>query len=122
MILDNFLNEVAKALAGSSYVYPAYLTVGTGTTALSTSSTALSGEVGDARRSMTITRSANVVDFSAVRPGSDVNSSSGEYLNELGIFSALTSGTMLSALSIPSLLQTTAYDIEISGSFTVNRQ
>lgn len=121
MILDTFLNENAKAFAGESFVTPAYVAVGTGTTAITSSSTSLSGPVDDARGALTLTRTANVLEFSGLRSGTGVSTSSGEYLNEVGIFSALTSGTMLSAITIPSILQTTTFDIDISGSFTWSR-
>lgn len=121
MILDTFLNENAKAFAGESFVTPAYVAVGTGTAAITSTSTALSGEVGDARGALSLSRTANVIEFSGIRSGTGVNTSSGEYLNEIGIFSAVTSGIMLSAITIPSILQTTTFDIDISGSFTWSR-
>jgi len=121
MILDAFLVENAKAFAGQSFVTPAYITVGTGSTALTTSSTALSGPVDDTRGTLTLTRVNNEVDFSGTRSGAGVSTSAGEYLTELGIFSAVTAGTMLSAISLPSLLHTTTFDITITGSFTWSR-
>lgn len=121
MILDTFLTENAKAFNGESFVTPAYLAVGTGTVAISTTSTALSGPVDDTRSTLTKTRITNVLSFDAVRSGTGVGTAAGEYLNELGIFSAVTAGTMLSAITLPSILQTTSFDIDISGSFTWSR-
>jgi hypothetical protein len=121
MINDNFLTEMAKALAGESYVVPAYLAFGSDVITESTTTTSLSGEFGT-RGSLTDSRSSQTVTFTGLRLGATIATSAGETLNAMSLNSSSTSGSHLSEVLLSSILHTTAYDIEVVWQITTARQ
>lgn len=121
VVLNNMLNEMAQALAGSSYVLPSYLAFGSDTLSISVSDSAITGEIGSRSATTNSTASASVT-FNAIRTGASVASSAGESLNAAYLISASSGGTLLSELTLPSLLHTTNFDIDTDWSFTFQRR
>lgn len=120
MITDYYLNEIAKALQGSTYVYPTYLAFGTTVLTLSTTDSSLVGESGT-RIALSSSRSNSAVTYSGTRLASQVPTSSGIYLNGLGLLSSSTAGTLLTEFVLSSVLHTTSYDIQVDSLVTVGR-
>lgn len=121
-VLNNLLTEAAKAFAGESYDTISHLAFSTdGSFAVSVSDTSLSGEAGT-RVSVTGTRSTATVTFNGIRTGASVSSSAGETLTGAGLLSASSGGTLLSEITLPDLLHTTSYDIEVDWGFTFQRR
>jgi hypothetical protein len=120
MILDTFLNENAKAFNGESFVVPAYLAVATGAVTPLITDTVLTGERGT-RFAISNIRSSNVISSDGIRSGAQILVPAGETLTTLALFSAATGGTILTEASIGSILQTTAFDIEVFSTLTWNR-
>ena len=111
MITDNFLVGVAKAMAGETYVFPAYLTVSTDTSfVMSATVDTISGECG-ARISLGVSRSVREVTFSAVRSGAVA---SGEKLTAVGLFPLSSGGGFAVGSALPSLTHDTSFDIDFS--------
>lgn len=121
-IVDTFLNEQAKAINGESFVVPTHLAVATTVvTAIATTDTDLSGEIGT-REALSGSRVDNVTSLSAVRSGADVqDTANGDEIKSSGIFSAITSGELLSGVVHGGITQTTNFDIEFVYDITVNR-
>lgn len=120
MITDLMLNEMAKGLAGDSFVIPSHFAYSTDTVAITAAMTTISGEV-STRNAAGDVRTLNQVNFSGIRSGTQVTSSAGITLKTLGVFSASTSGTLLSAVTLPSILHTTTFDIDTEVNYTINR-
>jgi tetrahydromethanopterin S-methyltransferase subunit E len=120
MITDVALTELGKALNGESFTVPLYIAVGdTVMTALS-SDTSLPGEY---RRTIaTKVRAGNSVNHNVLITGAAITSSTGKYIYGAGMLSASSGGNLFTDVSVPGLLQTTAFDIEIDWGLTVNRQ
>ena len=122
MINDNFLNEIAKAINSESYVVPSYITFGTSVISAAVTDTVLSGETGT-RISATKTRSNNVITHNALKTGSTITSSTGTVIYSSAMFSALTSGTLMTEIPISAgITHTTAFDIEVDWYVTIDRQ
>lgn len=119
MITNNYLTEIAKAMASESYVVPTYMAFGSTVLTPNAASTSLTGEQ-DARTALTDSRSSNVVTFSGIRTGALVSGSS-DTLNSIAMFSASTGGTMLSENSLASIIHTTAFDVAVDFQITVSR-
>lgn len=120
MITNSFLSEVAKAVAGESFVTPAYFAFGSDVITPNEASTSLSGEEGS-RSSASDSRSANVVTFSGTRSGAAVASSDGDVLNSVGVLDTSSSGTLLSEHSLSSIVHTTRFDIVVDYELSVDR-
>ncbi len=120
MILNNWLNEIAKAAAGESFVIPAY---GVADTALVTplvTDTVLPGEKGS-RYILSVDRTDNAVTFSGIRSGTQVLTSSGDNITAFALLSASSGGTLLSEVTVGTLNQSTSFDIETITTITFNR-
>jgi hypothetical protein len=119
MITDVFLVDIAKAFNGESFTIPTHSNFCTSTVTLSPTDTSLPGEVG-ARPSLSASRTSNEVTWSGIRTGAIV-STSGETLYSTGVLSASSSGDLFMAVTLPGLLHTTDYDIEVSWTTTFDR-
>lgn len=120
-ITDNFLQEIAKLLNSESASLPTHLGFGAGTVVISPTMTALSDEIGT-RVSTSNSRVLEVVTFNGVRTGASLVSTDGDTLKSVGLFTASTDGLLESAVSLPDLLQTTDYDLDVDFEFTVSRR
>ena len=120
LILDNMVTEVAKAMAGASYVYPAYGAVTTSTVTVLATNTALPSEKG-ARFALSATRAGAEVLYSGIRSGTVVTTSVGDAIVGTATFNALTTGTELTEASIPVITQTTNFDIEFNWNVAFQR-
>lgn len=121
-ILTNQLIETAKALNNESYVYASHLAVGTNVLTIDLADTSLSGEIGT-RKTLTGTRTNNTLELVGLRLSTDVvDTTNGDDLKGVALFSAITSGTMLVENNVGGLLQTTNFDVEFTNTINVIQQ
>ena len=124
MITNKFLEEVAQAISGESFSIPIFTAV-TGdivSSELAETSESLHGEIGT-RKQNTITRSENIVSFSAIRSGTtDLVSSLGDTLDGFGTFVDVTGDSLMTGVvfDIP-FTHTSSFDVEFITSVTVDR-
>lgn len=118
MITNNFLNELAKAVNGESYVSPGVVAFSSTTKTLSPSDTSLGGELDyDATSGSRVT---NEVTFNALRSGTIV-SAGGDRINSLGLLDTST-GTLLAEALVPSVLHTSTYDLDVNWKIIIERK
>lgn len=120
MIVNGALIEIAKSLSGESYVTPAYLTVGTTVVTAAITDTSISGEVGS-RLLATKSRNSYTISYNNIRLATVVTNPTGDSINSVGLLSASTAGTLFTVNTLPAMVQTTAYDIELTQTITVGR-
>lgn len=119
VIPDTHLAEVAKAMAGESYVVPAYYAFSNTLTTANITDTSLSGEYG-ARVAVDMTRDVNVISYSATKTGALVGTA-GESILGLASLSASSTGVLMTETVIPTINQTSAFDIEFITEITYDR-
>ena len=118
MITDNFLDGVAKRMAGEAYVFPAFLTVSTDTSFVVNASTnVITGEAGS-RLALGVSRSGRDVTFSVVRSGAVA---SGEKLYGVGLFPLSSGDGFAVGSALPGLTHDTSFDIDFSFRITPRR-
>lgn len=120
MITNTFLDRIAGLLNGESVLIPAYAAFSSDVITATTVMTSLPSELDDPRLSVGKTRSGTTVTYSFIRSGAVVGSS-GDYLNAMALIDSLTGGYVLSAVTVPSLLHTSAFDVEVDWKVTVRR-
>lgn len=121
MITDTMLTEQAKALNNESYVIPNYLLWATSPNPITAGMTTITSEQG-ARNSINGIRTGASVAFSGIRSGAVVTSPTGEQLFTLGVNSAITSGSLLTAVALPGFTHTTNFDIDATVSYGIIRR
>lgn len=109
--------QLASAMAGSTYTFISYAAFSSDVITLSADSTSLDGEFGS-RVLLSRSHSTNTTTQNGIRSGASVASSSGEYLNALGFLSASSGGDLHAELLLSSILHTTDFDIEITNQLT----
>jgi hypothetical protein len=119
MITNRHQDEVAKAMAGEAFVYPTHRGFSSTLTTVDVTDSALAGEYGT-RISVSRSRSSNAVEFTAIKTGSIVPTS-GEIIAGTALFSAATTGTLLTENLLPSVSHTDAFDIEFIETVTYRR-
>jgi hypothetical protein len=120
MINDNFLNGMAGLLIGESVTIPSYLAFGSTTGTLTAQDTITSGEF-DRNIYTTTERIGNVSKYSFLRTGGEVATSSGQYINVIGLMNSSAGGSLWANTLVSSLLHTTAFDLDIELWFTISR-
>ncbi len=120
MIHDNLLIGVAKLLNSESYTVPSHATFSTSDLTLSTDMSSFTGEI-PTRIALTETRAVTVDTFVGIRSGAVVGSSAGETLYEAALFDAASSGNLGAMASLPGILQTTNFDVEVNWDVSVER-
>jgi hypothetical protein len=119
MIVDNLLNEAAKAFNNESFVLPNYYAFSSSITSVAVTDTVLSGEFGT-RIANTKSRVDNINSYVATRAGA-LASTAGDAIFGVGMLSASSGGTLMTELTVPSFLQTTAFDVEWTTTLTFDR-
>lgn len=121
MIMDTFLNNIAKWINGESasiISHTAYTSTVI-TPATTDTSVQFSGEYD--RTTASGTRNLNEVSFNSVRSGA-IASSGGDTINTVGLFNAGTGAELLAEATVPSLLHTTDFDVESDWVITIQRK
>lgn len=119
MIVDTFLDEAAKAFNNESFVIPNYFTVSSSLASVASTDTSLSGEFGT-RIALTKSRTDNTTTYVAMRNGS-LASTTGDTIMGAAMLSASSGGTLFTELTMPSFLQTTAFDVEFTTTIDFTR-
>ena len=121
-VTNTFLNELAKAINGESYLTASHIVAGsTDVSTIDTSDTTIQGELGS-RISTSGSRTDNNVEFSAIRSGAVViDTTNGDDINSAGLLTAETGGELLSGITLGGVTQTTNFDIEFIFDLTVER-
>ena len=119
VVLNNFLNEIAKSVNNESFVTPSHLAVGTEVLDIDVTDTSLAGEIGS-RLELSGSRSNNTLELVALRLSTDVvDTTDGDDLKGFGILSADTGGTIFIENDIAGILQTTNFDFEITETINI---
>jgi len=123
VLTDTFLTAMAKAINNESYNVVSHLAVTSDTSfEASTSATNIGSELGT-REATSNTRSGTTVTFSAIRSGADViDTTSGDTLTGLGYFDAVSGDGLHTNIELPSVNQTTGFDIEFDLELTPQRR
>ena len=120
MITDTFLINFAKNINGESSTRPGYITFSSDVVTPSATDTTIPNELGT-RSSVTGSRVSNQVTFNGIRTGA-VASSGGDYINVMGLFSSATSGELLTEATVPNVLHTDNFDLEVDWTITFERK
>lgn len=102
-------------MVGDSYTYPAWLLVSTDTslTAVASTATSLSGEVGS-RMPITATQTGREVNYAGTRtPAAVIETTSGDTLTAAGLSSASSGTDLHVGAPVAAITQTTNFNIEI---------
>lgn len=113
-VTDTYLTSAAKAMAGTTFTYPAYLLVSTSTavTAVASTATSIAGEIGT-RQALTTVRTGKEIVYSAIRtPGNVITTSTGDSLTVAGLSSSSSNVDVHMGQVIASLTHTTNFNIE----------
>ncbi len=119
MIVNNFLNEAAKAFNSESFVLPNYYAVSSSLSSAVATDTVLSGEF-STRIANTKSRTDSTNTYVATRTGA-LASTAGDTITGVAMLSASVTGTLMTELTVPSFLQTTAFDVEWTTEITFSR-
>ncbi len=119
VIPDTHLKEVAKAMAGESFVTPDYYAFSNTLTTVDVTDTTMSGEYGS-RILTSMSRNENIISYSATKTGALV-SSSGEDIKGIASLSASSGGVLMTETVVPTISQTQAFDIEVITQITYTR-
>lgn len=113
MLNDNFLNGMASLAAGESYTIISHLAFGSTTGTVTATDTITSGEF-DRNAIDSTDAVGNVVKYIGSRSSAEANGST--YINVVGWHNSATlasSGNVQANFILPSLLQTTSFDLEL---------
>ena len=116
---DTGLIELAKALNGESNTIPSHVAFSSTVITPDTADTSIPGELD--RSATSGTRVTNQVTFNALRSGATA-SSTGDYINTLGLFTSTSGGNLYAEALVPSVLHTTTFDLEIDWKVTIERK
>ena len=120
-VMNNYLEELAKANNGESHVYPGFDAVSTTAITTDVTDTVLDGEIGN-RLTLTGTRVDNQVSWSGLRLSTDVvDTSSGDTLRSIGMLSDSSGGTLFTEQSPFQILHTTSFEIEFINNVIIRR-
>jgi hypothetical protein len=120
MIVNAFLNEAAKAFSNESFVIPNYYAFSSSLSSVSSTDTSLSGEF-STRVANAKSRVDNTNTYIAVKSGA-LASTAGDTITAVAMLSASSGGTLMTELTVPSFLQTTAFDVEWTTTITFDRR
>lgn len=120
VLTDVFLEEMAKALNNESFTTPVGIAFSSSVITPAATDTSLAHEYD--RAGLSGTRSTNEVTFSGLRSGA-VASSTGDYINLVGVLStSTTGGNLFVEALVPSVLHTTSFDFEVDATITIERK
>lgn len=120
MIIETFLEELAKAINSEGYSVPTHMAEGSSTMTINTDTSVLTGEY-PSRQAVSSSRVNNITTFNALRTGASVASSSGEVVYTFGLYDSSSSGNLLTAVLASSILHTTSFDIDVDWDITIER-
>lgn len=116
MINNATLTGIADLIVGNTVSIPSYLALSSDSPTLGPADTTLTGEFGS-RIALTKSRSGTVAQLSATRLAA---SSTSTAINAIGMFTASSSGNLWSEMLIPSLVQTTNFDVAFESWININ--
>jgi hypothetical protein len=119
MITDNFLNTIAGWVNGETATIPSFVAWSSSAITPAGTDTSLPSEY-TTRTSASGTRTLNATTFNSTRL-STLATSTGDYINSLGLLTASTAGTLYAEALVPSILHTTTFDLEVDWTITVSR-
>jgi len=113
VITDKYLEEMAKAAAGSTFDTLNYFSVGETVAVIGTTTAVLPGEVGS-RKATSVARTDNVIEFTATRLATDVvDTIDGDDIKTFGSNVASSGSDLLSGVSVAGVTHTTAFDLDL---------
>lgn len=109
MIVNAGLNLIRSFLRGDAPDYPRYGAVGAGTTDPVAGDTALEDEKGTRQEVSPVNQGDGIVDFVWTLPATEAN---GETLTEVGVLTALTSGTLFNRAEHIGFAKTSSFAVK----------
>lgn len=119
VLTDVFLDEMAKAMNGESYTVGSDVAFSNDIIVPDATDTALPSEFD--RSSTTGSRTGNKVSFTAIRSGA-IASVGGDTVNSIGLLTASSGGNLLSEATVPSIVHTQTFDLEVDWQITIERK
>jgi hypothetical protein len=119
MLMDNFLYAVAGWMNGETFTIPSFGAWSSTVLTPAGTDTSLAHEYAT-RSAATGARVLGDTTFTITR-SSVLASSSGDYINSLGLLTASSGGTLYAEALVPSILHTTTYDFEVDWKISVSR-
>lgn len=122
MILDAFLNALRDAIYGDSVTMPTHIAIGSGTTAVTASDTALETEVfpDGANRSAISSRTKPAAKQVRMQMLVGVGEANGENLTEVGASNAATGGTFTNRMVHTAVAKTAAHQLKYQIKITLS--
>lgn len=123
MILNAFLTDLRNAIYGDSFTAASHIAIGTGTTAVTASDTALETEVypDGANRSAISSRTKPTDASVRQQMLITVGQANGESIMEIGASNAATGGTFQNRIVLPTAVaKTAAYQLKVQVQTTVS--
>ena len=113
VITNSYLENVANAMTGNTYVIPSYISVATTTvSSIATNASVLLGEIGT-RVPITSTSNGNTITHTAIRtPAFVIDTINGDDIEAVGLNSGLTGNNLQEGLVVSGITQTTNFNVE----------
>jgi len=118
---DKYLTEVAKAVAGEGFENIDFSGYSDQDGSVTTSDGSLTNEIGS-RQGVTVSRNSKTVQYSTTRSGGDVvDTTNGDNIQEIGLFSDSTGDNMQIFFDVAPINHTTDFDIETTVNVSIER-
>jgi len=123
MITDTFVNGIANAIAGQTYVYPNFVAYGTSEVeSYEPDDDSVYGEIGT-RGTITQSVSGNVASFTATRLSTDViTNTTGDDIGSVGLMATTSGDDLLAGVVVGSLTHTTNFNLETDIDVIIERR
>lgn len=120
MINDITLIELSKALNGEVFITPSHTSFGSTSTILTPATSTLPGELDRSLNSNS--RLNNRTTFISSRSGVAVITPGGDRINNIGLWSAASAGSLFASSLVPSILHSSTYDLEVNWNIFIERK
>jgi hypothetical protein len=122
VLQDDYLINVAKAVAGESFDTLVFTGYSDQDGNISTSDNALTNEIGSRSNAIT-SRSDKIIEYDSTRSAADVvDTANGDDIEQIGFFTQSSGDNMQIFVDVANINHTTDFDIEITQQVTVDRQ
>ena len=120
MITDTFLQNIAGLINGESTNIPTHAAFSSSVIEADATRTSLPSELDVTRPTVSKTRDTTLTTYTFLRSGTAA-SSSGDFINSMGLIDSATGGFLMADAIVSSLLHTTDFDVDVSWSFEIRR-
>jgi len=123
MITDTFINGIANAIVGQTFVYPNFTAYGTSEVeAYEADDDSVYGEIGT-RGTLTKSVSGNVSSYTSTRLAVDVvTNTTGDDIGSVGLMATTSGDDLLAGIVVGSLTHTTNFNLETDVDVMIERR